>query len=167
MKTIIVVTFFGILTYVCAYAYTVTNNCSEQIAMRIFEPEKFFKGKWYLGHGNPIERPVVCQIFHTNDIKGFTLFVESGYNKLESKGINGKYICDGGKKRVGQYTFNCQSDVPGVENTNFVVDLTILYTDYYGYAQICKGITFADGEKEDKFYTLYRTLEGQEDENFC
>nr|ABH09425.1 salivary triabin 1 [Triatoma brasiliensis] len=163
MKTIFVVTFLGILPY----AYTRTFNCSEEFAMLDFQPEKFFKERWYLGHGSPITPPGVCQAFHTDDPKGVTLFVESGYKKFESKGISGKFICNGGKKNEEQYSFKCQSEECGVENSDYEVDLKILSTDYYSSALICKSITFANGEKEDNFHTFERTLRYYKDHEFC
>uniref|UniRef100_A0A023FD13 Putative salivary lipocalin n=1 Tax=Triatoma infestans TaxID=30076 RepID=A0A023FD13_TRIIF len=151
MKTIIVMTFFGILPYVCAYG---NYNCSEEKAMIDFEPETFFNGKWY--SINRDRSSIVCQTFSTNETKGETLIVESDYEKFLSKGITGKVKCDGGKKNQEQYSFKCKSEECGSEPNNFDVDFTIVSAGDEDFAMICRSITFSDGEKDDDYLVLER-----------
>nr|ABR27913.1 salivary lipocalin [Triatoma infestans] len=162
MEMIIVVTFVGILT--CAYG---KYDCSIENATSHFEPARFFKGKWYLVHRKNEAAPTVCQTFRTNETKGDTLFAESGYNKFQSKGINGKFQCEGGKKNKEQYSFKCKSEECGIENTNFDVDFTILMLDYEDFALVCRSITFANGEKDDNFFTFERRLRGLLPKDIC
>nr|ABR27929.1 salivary lipocalin [Triatoma infestans] len=153
METITAMTFFGILTF--AYA---TYNCSEEIAMSDFDPKKFFNEKWYLAHDGDTSS-TVCQKFSTNETEGEALIVESGYKKFESKGITGKFQCDGGKKNKEQYSFKCKSDECGSESNNFDVDFTIVSAGDEDFAVICRSVTFSDGEKDDDYIVLDRNID--------
>nr|ABR27912.1 salivary lipocalin [Triatoma infestans] len=162
MEMIIVVTFVGILT--CAYG---DYDCSIERATSDFEPERFFMGKWYLVRGTDEAAPTVCQTFRNNETEGDTLFAESGNNKFQSKGITGKFKCEGGKKDEGQYSFKCISEECGIENTNFDADFKILMVHYEDFAVVCRSITFANGEKDDDIFQLERTVDDLIPKDIC
>nr|BAI50848.1 hypothetical protein Td60 similar to triabin precursor [Triatoma dimidiata] len=153
MKTIIVVTIFGILT--CAYP-TDGEHCAQEKAMEDFDPSRFFNGKWYVVHYGKTG-PTVCQKFSTNGTQGApTQIVETGYDKFEDYL---KFQCDEtGKKNDYHYSFKCKSYECGSDNIEFEVDFTVLSASYDDFALVCRTITFTSGtkDKDDEVLVLER-----------
>nr|BAI50851.1 hypothetical protein Td101 similar to triabin precursor [Triatoma dimidiata] len=148
MKTIIVLTIFGILT--CAYP-TNGENCAQEKALEDFDPSQFFNGTWYVVHSGKTGT-TVCQKFSTNGIQGATThIVETGNNKFEDYL---KFQCDeANKKNKDPYSFKCKSYECGIDNIEFEIYFTFLSASYDDFALICTTITFTSGKK-DKEYEL-------------
>nr|ABR27971.1 triatin-like salivary lipocalin [Triatoma infestans] len=157
MKTIIIMTFFGIFAY--AKNSAGVNQCHAVTPMGNFDSTKFFKGTWHMTHVTNGIFSLVCQDLETTK-DGQQLFIDYSYNK---NGQERNVRCKSqGQGKNGQIPFSCEINSPGFLNyfkktKKFQATFTIMKTNYDNYALFYKCVTLESGEKTDNYVVLSRS----------
>nr|BAI50811.1 hypothetical protein Td04 similar to salivary lipocalin [Triatoma dimidiata] len=133
MKTFIVLTFIGILTY--ANAGFVDKCTTPKTVLDNFQAPKYHKGTWYVTHVK--ESPNDCQILRTSQ-KGDTSIVEHDFTH---NGINGEQHCEALPKAEKRLTFTCKFGDESIDTTVQIV----MATDYENYSLYYLCSTFTSG----------------------
>nr|BAI50821.1 hypothetical protein Td15 similar to lipocalin-like TiLipo37 [Triatoma dimidiata] len=147
MKSFIVLTFIGILTY--AYGnYVTIRECENPEPLDGFSASNFFSGTWYVSHVKSVTSPTVCQTFTTSqeDNKLITEYVF---------GKGGKDIivrCEAEKKKNILLTFSCKNS----QCRTFLTVFTVMDTNYDNYAEFYKCVIFTSGSKADIYLVIKR-----------
>uniref|UniRef100_A0A224XX66 Putative salivary lipocalin n=1 Tax=Panstrongylus lignarius TaxID=156445 RepID=A0A224XX66_9HEMI len=164
MKSIITVTFFGILT--CAFATYIPykiKNCLDVTPMPNFQPGQFFNGTWYVTHAKNGTLVTVCHKYITKTDQNSKFSFDYGYYKNGNGGAFIRVHCEQTTTKNSKFSFNCKV-VEGQGSSGFLqytVDLTFIGTDYNNYAIFYRCVPFGDGFA-DNFLVLHRN---KEDEN--
>ncbi|XP_073970845.1 procalin-like [Rhodnius prolixus] len=152
MKTIILLTFFGILGCIFCHVPTGPQGCRDVYdqAASDFKLDQFYKGSWYVTYAKYRNHTTLCTKF---DMTSKPLQIKFDQDTL-------KVTCEGKVEQGARHTdYKCKisgessTQYPGYESIVSVVD-----SDYKDYATVYTCMKTAN--HEDNFYVLSRTPGG-------
>uniref|UniRef100_A0A224XL15 Putative triabin n=1 Tax=Panstrongylus lignarius TaxID=156445 RepID=A0A224XL15_9HEMI len=169
MKTIVAVTFFGILTY--AFADTLKyggSSCQQVTGMVGFDAAKFFSSSWSLSHSTRSKRVTVstiCRDYKLSTKSDGTLQATYGYYENSGKKNHYDIHCNGTKNatRPDQYDFDCYLTNERGEKTHTHIQPFFIATDYEKYCLLYRCVQ-SEAQFEDNVFILYRQTIPSDDE---
>uniref|UniRef100_G8JKD7 Lipocalin/cytosolic fatty-acid binding domain-containing protein n=1 Tax=Triatoma rubida TaxID=162364 RepID=G8JKD7_9HEMI len=168
MKTILAVSFFGIVTFAFA-DYTKIQNCEQPEAMQNFDANKFLKGTWYVTNAKQGSESTVCREYKAGNENGE--LNGDGYYNFKGQKTYFQVSCKKTSENKGKMTFQCtqRGTVSGNEmNFQFQLEVTIVSTDYNSYAVMYRCVklpTELGGGYEDNVLILRRDAKQTEVES--
>nr|BBA30642.1 Pc58, similar to Td11,triatin-like [Panstrongylus chinai] len=168
MKTIIAVTFFGILTYTSAETIQYgKGSCQTVKGMKNFDAAQFFSGPWSLTHATPsarVTKSTICRDYALSTGNDGKLFGTYGYYE---NGASGNYYdihCSGSKSTTKEdlYGFDCELTNARGEKTHTHIDAYFIATDYTNYGLIYRCVK-SDTQFEDNVFVIYRNKNPSDD----
>uniref|UniRef100_E2J744 Salivary lipocalin n=1 Tax=Triatoma matogrossensis TaxID=162370 RepID=E2J744_9HEMI len=151
MKTIIAVSFFGILTYAYAQASARSQVCQQPTCqpMTNFNPSNFFLGNWFVTHAKNGPDSTLCRMYKTSISRNTITFNGDGYYGERDAEKYYQVRCTGQKNSVrnGKLSLSCKKQQPTLSGTptnitNFNLELTFIDTDYGQYAIMHRCATY-------------------------
>uniref|UniRef100_A0A069DQI2 Putative triabin n=1 Tax=Panstrongylus megistus TaxID=65343 RepID=A0A069DQI2_9HEMI len=169
MKTIIAVTFFGILTYAFAEKLNYGgSSCQQVTAMQNFEAARFFSGSWSLSHSTPSKRvttSTICRDYGLTTKNDGTFGATYGYYENEGRKNYYDIHCNGTKSatKTDLYDFDCYLTNERGEKTHTHIQVYFIATDYEKYCIVYRCAA-SDAQFEDNVFVLYRQTPLSDDE---
>uniref|UniRef100_A0A069DPF1 Putative tm816 triabin-like lipocalin n=1 Tax=Panstrongylus megistus TaxID=65343 RepID=A0A069DPF1_9HEMI len=160
MKTIFVVTFFGILTFAFA-DYPTLKECQQHEPIPNFNSTSFLKGTWFVTNAKHGSNSTVCRRYKTRLKEGIVKLNGDGYYNFKKQTFF-KVRCEGQKSRHngGKFTLQCKQTAQGYDITiNLELEITVLETDYSNFAVMyrCAKIPHESATLfEDNLLVLHR-----------
>uniref|UniRef100_E2J753 Tm434 salivary lipocalin n=1 Tax=Triatoma matogrossensis TaxID=162370 RepID=E2J753_9HEMI len=156
MKTIVAVTFFGILTFALA-EYAQIPNCTPPEAMANLDTARFLEGKWYVTNAKQGSNSTVCREYRTKTNK--EVLVGDGYYTFMNQRLYFKVRCK--KQSQTELSYTCKQTMPDNSEmkNQFQLQLTILHTDYTNSAVMYRCVQFPPelgSNFEDNILVLHR-----------